>query len=198
MGVIPKSLWYTAHVAEVLRVYRSRDRRGAKLARRHLAGTGLLPETVSFPPIPVLVSGWPGWLNVHEATERVDATLDRRISDLAAAGDFAAVETWLDRFLDARRTGWQLGLFSIDAHLKNFGAIGDRVVLIDTGGVTDRWTDISARLSRDEQVEAPHKQLGLGPALAACPEVARRFDERWKSLVNRESVIRHWPEDPRL
>jgi hypothetical protein len=196
MGIVPKSVWYTRHVAEVLRVYRSRDRRGEKLARKHLTDTELIPKTISFPPVPVLVGGWPGWLNVHEATERVDATLDRRISDLAAARDFAGVETWLERFLDARQTGWQLGLFSIDAHLKNFGVIGNRVVLLDTGGITDRWTDISTKLLKEEQVEAPHVQLGLGPALAACPEVAKRFDERWKSLVNRESVIQHWPDDP--
>ena len=196
IAVIPKSVWYTTHVAEVLRVYRARDRRGEKLAQAHLAGTNLVPEVITFPPATVLVGGWPGWLNVREATERVDATLDRRISDLAAAGDFAGVETWLERFLDARQTGWQLGLFSIDAHLKNFGVIRDRVVLLDTGGITNRWTDISARLAKDEQVVAPHIQLGLGEALAGCPDVARRFDERWKSVVNRDSVIRNWPEDP--
>jgi len=196
MGVIPKSLWYTTHVAEVFRVYRARDRRGEKLARKHLLDTELLPEVITFPPETVLVGGWPGWLHVREATERVEATLDRRISDLAKARDYEGVERWLNRFLDTRQTGWQLGLFSIDAHLKNFGVIGDRVVLLDTGGLTDRWTDISSRLSKDEQVEAPHVQLGLGPVLAGCPDVAQRFDERWKSLVNRESVIQHWPDDP--
>ena len=196
IAVIPKSIWYTKHVAEVFRVYRSRDRRGEKLARKVLAGTEFLPQVITFPPATVLVGGWPGWLNVREATERVDATLDQRISDLAAAGDFGGVETWLNRFLDTRQTGWQLGLFSVDAHLKNFGIIGERVVLLDTGGLTNRWTDISARLSKDESVEVPHVQLGLRKALASRPDVAQRFDERWKALVNRESVIEHWPEDP--
>jgi hypothetical protein len=196
MGVIPRSIWYTKHVAEVLRVYRSRDRRGEKLARRHLHDTELLPEVITFPPATVLVGGWPGWLHVHEATERVDDTLDRRISALAKSGDYEAVETWLNRFLDMRQTGWQLGLFSIDAHLKNFGVIGNRVVLLDTGGLTDRWTDISTRLTKDEKVDAPHVQLGLGPALAGCPDVAERFDDRWKSVVNHDSVIKHWPDDP--
>jgi hypothetical protein len=46
-------------------------------------------------------------------------------------------------------------------------------------------------------VEEPHVQLGLEQALAGQPELARRFNERWHSLVNRESVIEHWPEDPR-
>jgi hypothetical protein len=195
IAIIPKSVWYTTHVAEVFRIYRARDRRGEKLAQAHLAGTELLPRVITFPPATVLVGGWPGWLNVREATERVDCTLDRRISDLAAAGDFDGVERWLNCFLDTRRSGWQRGLFSVDAHLKNFGIIGDRLVLLDTGGLTNRWSDITARLARDEAVEAPHIQLGLGKALASRPEVARRFDERWKSLVNRESVIGHWPQD---
>jgi hypothetical protein len=196
MAVIPRSVWYTTHIKEVLRVYRSRDRRGEKLAQVHLAGTELMPEVITFPPATVLVGGWPGWLNVREATERVDATLDRKISDLAAARNFEAVEDWLNRLLTTRQTGWQRGIFSIDAHLKNFGVIGERIVLLDTGGLTNRWTDIDARLLKEEQIEAPHAQLGLSDALAECPDVARRFDERWKALVNRDSVIRLWPEDP--
>ena len=196
IAVIPKSIWYTKHVAEVFRVYRSRDRRGEKLAQKHLTDTDFLPQVITFPPATVLVGGWPGWLNVREATERVEATLDKRLADLAAAGNFDGVEMWLNRFLETRQTGWQLGLFSVDAHLKNYGIIGERIVLLDTGGLTNRWGDISARLSKDERVEVPHVQLGLGKALASRPDVARRFDERWKALVNRESVIELWPEDP--
>ena len=123
--------------------------------------------------------------------------LDRRISDLAALGDFDGVDAWLDRFLKMRQTGWKLGIFSVDAHLKNYGVIGDRLLLLDTGGLTKRWGDITTRLSRDESVEVPHIQLGLGEALASRPDVAQRFDERWKSLVNHESLIELWPEDPR-
>lgn len=198
IGVIPKSVWYTTHVAEVFRTYKSRDMRGEKLARQHLTDTALLPRVVTFPPATVLVRGWPGWLNIREATERVEATLDRHIADLAEAGDFDAVERWLNRFLDTRQSGWQLGLFSVDAHLKNFGVIGERIVLLDTGGLTNRWIDIMARLSKEETIETPHVQLGLGRVLAPRPDIAQRFDELWKSLVNRESIIRHWPEDPTL
>ena len=196
MMVVPKSVWYTTHIAQVLRVYRARDRRGEKLARKHLAGTGLVPQRITFPPATVLTGGWPGWLYIREATERVEDTLDHRLAQLAAAGDFAQLELWLHRFLQTRRSGWQLGVFSVDAHLKNFGVIGDRVVLLDTGGVTNRWQDISARLSKDEQVQEPHIQLGLESLLADQPEVAQRFNERWKQMVNLESVREHWPDDP--
>lgn len=197
IAVVPKSVWYTKHIAQVLKTYRFRDRRGEKLARAHLADTGLMPETITFPPATVLVAGWPGWLVVDEATERVEETLDCRLASLGDAGDFETLELWLNRFLDTRQNGWQLGIFSVDAHLKNFGVIGDRVVLLDTGGLTNRWGDISAKLSQDEQVEEPHVQLGLDRVLAASPELAQRFNERWRSLVNRDSVIGHWPEDPR-
>jgi len=195
MLLIPKSIWYTTHVSEVLRTYVKRNRRGDKLAREHLAGTDLVPETVTFPTATVLVSGWPGWLVVREATERVEATLDARINALAEAGDFAAVEQWLDRFLETRRSGWQTGLFSTDAHLKNYGIIGDRVVLLDTGGLTNRWSDIAEKLENDEAIEEPHVKLGLGKTLAAAPEVAERFNERWKSMVYRETVTEHLPDD---
>jgi hypothetical protein len=198
MMVAPKSLWYTTHIAQVLRVHHARDRRGEKLARKHLFGTGLVPQTVTFPPATVLTAGWPGWLNVREATERVEDTLDHRLTQLAAAGDFAQFETWLYRFLETRQSGWQRGVFSVDAHLKNFGIIGDRVVLLDTGGVTNRWQDIAARLSKDEQVREPHAQLGLESLLAGQPEVARRFNERWKQMVNFDSVREHWPDDAPL
>jgi len=192
MMVVPKSVWFTTHIAQVLRVYRTRDRRGENLARKHLAGTGLVPQRVTFPPATVLTGGWPGWLNVREATERVEDTLDHRLTQLAAAGDFAQLELWLNRFLNTRQSGWQLGVFSVDAHLKNFGVIGDRVVLLDTGGVTNRWQDISARLSKDEQVREPHIQLGLESLLADQPDVARRFNKRWKQMVNLESVREHF------
>jgi hypothetical protein len=154
-------------------VYRSRDRRGEKLALTHFTGTDLVPERVTFPPATVLTGGWPGWLTVREATERVEDTLDRRLEQLAAGGDFATLELWLYRFLETRRSGWQRGVFSIDAHLKNFGVIGNRVVLLDTGGVTNRWQDIAERLSKDEQVQEPHVQLGLEELLAGQPELAR-------------------------
>ncbi len=193
--VVPKRVWFTSHIAQVLRVYRSRDRRGEKLALTHFTGTDLVPERVTFPPATVLTGGWPGWLTVREATERVEDTLDRRLEQLAASGDFAALELWLYRFLETRRSGWQRGVFSIDAHLKNFGVIGDRVVLLDTGGVTNRWQDIAERLSKDEQVQEPHVQLGLAEMLAGQPELAQRFNERWKATVNYASVREHWPAD---
>lgn len=188
MAVVPKSIWYSKHVSQVLRTYVSRDRRGDKLARQHLTGSALLPEIITFPPETVLVGGWPGWLTIREATERVETTLDKRITDLATAEDFANVEVWLNRFLDTRLAGWQRGLFSVDAHLKNFGVVGERVVLLDTGGLTNRWSDIEERLSKDEQVAEPHAQLGLAEVLAGQPELTERFNERWKSMVNRNTV----------
>jgi hypothetical protein len=197
IAVVPRSVWYTQQVAGVLKKYRFRDRRGAKLARIHLEDTALVPETITFPPATVLVGGWPGWLVVDEAVERVEDTLDRRIAALAETGDFETIERWLDRFLDTRQTGWQLGLFSVDAHLKNFGVVGERVVLLDTGGLTDRWSDISEKLSSDEQVSEPHVQLGLDRVLAGQTDLIERFNQRWRELVNRDSVIEHWPGDPR-
>jgi hypothetical protein len=196
IAVLPRKLWYTDHVAQVLKKYRFQDRRGERLARLVLTDTALVPETISFPPVTVLVGGWPGWLVVDEATERVEQTLDKRIAELAAAEDFDGVERWLDRFLETRQTGWRLGLFSVDAHLKNFGIIENRVVLLDTGGLTNRWTDITEKLSSDEQVALPHVQLGLEEALAARPEVAERFNNRWRSVVNQDTVIESWPENP--
>ena len=94
---------------------------------------------------------------------------------------FEEIEEWLDRFLDLRQSGWSRGLFSMDAHLKNFGVCGDRVVLLDTGGLTNRWTEIMDTLAYEEGVTEPHSRLGLGDVLEDRPDIAARFNARWKS-----------------
>ncbi len=193
--ILPRSLWLTTHIGEVLFLYRSRDRRGERLAKTHLAGTGLVPERVTFPPTRVRVGGWPGWLTVCEAVERVEATLHQRLAELARAGRCDDIELWLNRFLELRQAGWQRGLFSVDAHLKNFGVTGDRIVLLDPGGLTDSWTEIESRLTFEEVVSEPHIQLGLGGILGGCPAVATRFNDRWRDIVNAGTVLHHWPDD---
>ncbi len=193
MRLVPRSLWLSSHVKDVWREYRTRDLRGERLAQAHLGGTPLVPEVITFPPIRVRVGGWPGWLTVSEATARVEATLHSHLASLARQGRFEEVKLWLDRFLALRQTGWQRGLFSLDAHLKNFGVAGDRIVLIDPGGLTDRWQDVHERLVFEEVISQPHVQLGLGAVLAPCPAIAQEFDRRWKEIVNRETVRRNWP-----
>src|SRR6266404_73587 len=133
VAVVPRSIWFATHIGEVWSLYRARDARGEHLAQTHLAGTPLVPERVTFPPTRVKVGGWPGWLTICEAAERVEGTLHQRLLDLAKAERFDELEQSLDRFLDLRQAGWRRGLFSIDAHLKNFGVIGDRIVLLDPG-----------------------------------------------------------------
>jgi hypothetical protein len=70
---------------------------------------------------------------------------------------------------------------------------GDRIVLLDPGGLTDRWHEVHERLVFEEVIAQPHVQLGLGAVLARCPAIAVAFDARWKEIVNRESVRSHWP-----
>lgn len=193
MQLVPRGLWLSTHVKDVWRQYRTRDLRGERLARAHLGGTPLVPEVIRFPPIRVRVGGWPGWLTVSEATARVEATLHAHLASLARQGRSEEVKLWLDRFLALRQSGWQRGLFSLDAHLKNFGVAGDRIVLIDPGGLTDRWQDVHERLVFEEVISQPHVQLGLGAVLASCPAIAQEFDRRWKEIVNRETVRRNWP-----
>lgn len=190
--LVPRSIWFTTHIGEVWRVYHTRDIRGESLAKTHLAGTSLIPERVTFPPVRVEVGGWPGWLAVSEATERVDCTLHHRLVELTREAAFEEVEVWLNRLLDLRQLGWEHGLFSTDAHLKNFGVMEDRVVLLDLGGLTDEWSEIESRLSFEREVTKPHALLGLGKLLHARPDIAARFDERWKSIVNIEHIRDIW------
>ena len=195
MRVLPMSVWMTTHVRDAWKVYRTRDRRGERLAAEYLEGTNLMPRTIRFPPVRVRVGGWPGELTVDEATERVEATLHQRLVELAAEGKFKEVGHWLERFLQLRQSGWKRGVFSLDAHLKNFGVSGDRIVLLDAGGLTDRWEEVEGRLEFEAVVAQPHIQLGLGDVLGGRPELARRFDERWKAIVSRASVEEHWPDE---
>ena len=195
MFIVPKSLWFTTHVRKAWRLYVSRDVRGRRLAETYLHGTGLTPLTVEFPPTQVRVLGWPGRLTVTAATERVESTLHERLRTLAAAGDYDEVERWLGRYLEVRQSGWNRGVFSVDAHLKNFGVCGDRVVLLDSGGLTNRWAHVLDHLSAEQKMMDPHRRLGLGEILKRRPDVASRFDATWREVVSPEGVRERWPAD---
>lgn len=191
--LVPKRFWFTPRIRGAWQLYRKRDIRGQRLAEEYLAGTLLIPQRVQFPPTRVGVIGWPGSLIVSEAMERVETTLHDKLVQLAKAGDFEAVDDWLQRFLKLRQAGWQRGLFSVDAHLKNFGVCGDRLVLLDTGGLTNRWQEIENTLAFEDVVAQPHIQLGLGPVLARRPDIAERFNASWKAVVNPFTVRQNWP-----
>lgn len=192
--LVPKALWYSAHIREMLRLYHRHSVRGERLAQDRLTGSELVPERIEFPPARVRIGGWPGWLMVSEAVERVDATLHDKLIELAREDRFGELEAWLERLLQVRQDGWSRGLFSLDAHLKNFGAIGERIVLLDAGGLTNRWSEVEKYLETEELISQPHAQLGLGTLLADHPEIARRFDKHWKATVNRENVSSRWPQ----
>ncbi len=191
---IPKGIWFTTHAGEYWRWYTKSEARGAVLAEKYLTGTSLIPERVAFPPARVRVRDWPGWLVVSEATERVETTLHDRVNDLARSLRFDEIQVWLDRLLATRRAGWKLGLFSLDAHLKNFGVLGDRIVLLDTGGLTNRWPDIEARLNLIDEFLSPHARLGLELTLRDRPDIAERFDAQWRASVNADEIRRLWPK----
>jgi hypothetical protein len=142
------------------------------------------------------VGSWPGWIVVSEAVERVEATLHDRINDLARARRFDEIEGWLQRYLDCRLAAWRRGVFSLDAHLKNFGVTADRVVLLDPGGLTNQWTDIENRLELEDEFEKPHERLGLGGTLRDRPDIAARFNARWRATVNPDVVRQQWPLMP--
>jgi hypothetical protein len=190
---LPRGLWFATRIGEYFRWYAKSEARGAILAEKYLTGTRLIPERVTFPPTRVQVREWPGWLIVSEATERVETTLHDRINDLARSLRFDEIQVWLDRFLATRRAGWERGVFSLDAHLKNFGVLGDRVVLLDSGGLTNRWADIENRLKLLDDFLSPHSRLGLELTLRDRPDIAEHFDEQWRENVNPEAVRRHWP-----
>lgn len=194
VSLIPRGAWMLTHSGDVWRLYRKRSRRGDRLAIRHLTGTELIPERIEFPPTRIAVGGWPGWLTVTEAVERVDTTLDKHLARLARAGDSRAIEECLNRLLALRQDGWKRGLFSVDAHLKNFGVLlrENRIVLLDSGGLTQDWSEIEASLRHQESLAEPHAELGLKAALAPFPEVAARFNAKWKAAVNPEAVRAIW------
>lgn len=194
VSIVPKAVWFSTHWGRVWQKFVHRDVRGEYLAVKHLAGTSLVPETVTFPPTLVKVSGWPGWLVVTEATERVEETLYERLRKLAAQGQWNEVERWLERLLELRRAGWRRGVFSVDAHLKNFGVIQNRVVLLDPGGLTDRWEDVERHIASLAKNGPAWRQFGLEEILAGAPELAERFEARWRALTAPQSMRDLWPE----
>jgi hypothetical protein len=194
---IPRAFWLATHIGSLWRWHSSREIQGQILADTHLTGTPLMPGRVAFPPTRVKVGGWPGWLVVSEATERVEATLQDRINELARARRFDDIEVWLERFLDLRRSGWKRGVFSMDPHLKNYGVIADRVVLLDAGGLTDNWSEIDKRLGFQDEFDNPHVRLGLEMTLRDRPDISQRFDARWRATVNPEALRNYWMRDVR-
>lgn len=193
VSLVPRTFWFSTHWGRIWQKFVHRDVRGEYLAVKHLSGTSLVPETVTFPPTLVRVGGWPGWLVVTEATERVEETLYDRLKKLAAEGRWKEVERWLERLLELRRAGWRRGVFSVDAHLKNFGVIQSRVVLIDAGGLTDRWEDVEQHLASIARNGRPSQQFGLAEILKDAPELAERFDQRWRQIADIEVVRDLWP-----
>lgn len=190
---IPKALWLATHIGSLWRWHSSREVQGQILADAFLAGTPLIPGRVLFPPTRVKAGGWPGWLVVSEAVERVEMTLQDRINDLARARRFDEIEVWLERFLELRKAGWKRGVLSLDPHLKNYGVIADRVVLLDAGGLTNDWAEIEERLAAEDDFASPHVRLGLEMTLRDRPDLAERFDALWRAEMNAESVRDHWP-----
>ena len=59
--LIPRGAWLMTRIGQTWKLYHFRSTRGERLADDHLAGTTLIPEKISFPPIRVRVGGWPGW-----------------------------------------------------------------------------------------------------------------------------------------
>ena len=194
---VPRGIWFATNMGEMWRWYAKSEARGELLAEAYLAGSAVIPESVCFPPTRVAVNRWPGWLVVEEATERVEMTLHDRINELARARRFDEIGVWLDRFLELRQAGWRRGVFSLDAHLKNFGVTDDRVVLLDTGGLTNRWRDIEHHLASVDGFLSPHVHLGLEMTLRDRPDIAEWFDARWRAVVNPAVVRSLWPAEPR-
>ena len=192
---VPRTVWLATHAGSLWTWHSSREVQGQILADAYLAGTPLVPSRVLFPPTRVRVGGWPGWLVVSEAVERVEMTLQDRINELARSLRFDEVGVWLERFLDFRESGWKRGVVSLDPHLKNYGVIGDRVVLLDAGGLTNNWREIETRLGAEDDFESPHVRLGLEMTLRDRPDIAQRFDERWKATLNLEVLRACWPGD---
>jgi hypothetical protein len=190
---IPRAVWRLTHIGALWRWHSSREVQGQILADAHLAGTPLIPGRVLFPPTRVKAGGWPGWLIVSEAIERVEMTLQDRLNDLARARRFDDIEVWLKRFIELRKAGWRRGVLSLDPHLKNYGVIGDRVVLLDAGGLTNNWAEIEERLSAEDLFTSPHVRFGLEMTLRDRPDIAARFDALWRTETSAESVLSHWP-----
>jgi hypothetical protein len=190
---VPRGVWLTTHARQMWRTYTFREARGRMLERKHLSGTALAPERITFPPTRVKVGRWPGWLVVCEATERVETTLHERINELARGMRFDEIEIWLQRLLELRKAGWRRGVFLLDFHLENFGVTGDRVVLLDAGGLTNRWREIEGHLADKDPFLSPRAALGLEMTLRDRPDIAARFDAQWREIVNPQGIREQWP-----
>jgi hypothetical protein len=61
--------------------------------------------------------------------------------------------------------------------------------------LTNNWSDIQKRLGPTDEFDSPHVKLGLEMTLRDRPDIAERFDARWRATVSAEAVRNSWPYD---
>ncbi len=102
VSLVPKTFWFSTHWGRIWQKFVHRDVRGEYLAVKHLSGTSLVPETVTFPHAG---AGWRlAWMAGGDRGHRArGGNLYDRLRKLAAESRWNEVERWLERLLELRR-----------------------------------------------------------------------------------------------
>jgi hypothetical protein len=126
------------------------------------------------------------------AEERAECSLIQKLETLATLGQFDEIEIWLNRFIEFRRRAWSEGVFSADPHLKNYGVIGKRIVLLDFGGLTMDLKVVEDHLQETNGHRRPDQRLRLEKILEKRPDIAGRFNANWDNLMQLSVVRDAW------
>jgi hypothetical protein len=195
LTVVPAPLWKATPTAREVRDARLSSALSAELAAR-LDGTGLTPPRIDVQATRVRARGRRSF-SVTTAFRRVNHTI---LADLRAHAKHrrdAEIDALLDGFLECQVELWRRGVFSMDIlPFVNYGVLDGRVVLLDSGSLTDDPLTIRRFLA------ARGAKLAYTEAVLAVlltPERARRFRERMAGLFTPIVVRRYGPvpEDPR-
>ena len=194
LTVIPEAWWLPSEFGREAVAHERMDREGQQLAEQCLKGTGLIPRRVIFPPIQVSVQGWPWRLSVCEAHERTDISLRSHLHQLDTSGRWEDLRAWLDRVAALQPRLWEHGVFNMDMNvLANHGILNGKVVLVDSGRLTNDPRTIGAFLDSNFEQFMIHNRRALTYLLPKHPEVRDYFTAQWRALLTRDNLSAVWP-----
>ena len=195
--MVPERSWRGSGIERRARWLRARAEECQRLAMRCLDGTPLVPRRVELPPTRIRTARWGRRRTVTTAYQRVDRTLWDEALRCGRLGRVDELDRWLDRFLSFQIMLWRRGvLFAASNPYENHGVLGDRLVLLDHGGLIEdpRTIRLSLDTVRTRWLEQTRDLYTTARSTASCEP----FGQRLSDLLQPSAVRMHWPnpDDP--
>ncbi|MBZ0165314.1 MAG: rhomboid family intramembrane serine protease, partial [Candidatus Omnitrophica bacterium] len=194
--MMPRFVLQRTHSGRAILAHRDEARQAEDILKNSaLANSDYIPRRYSIKPTKVRLAGHLFSVTTTQVVERADNTLHDHLAMLVAEGRVEEAKEWLDRFLRMQVMLWEMGLFEYTFQPGNYGVIGQRLVLLDHGEMTNRHDEINVKLARwhDEAYvwTVSSFERAFGPE---HQDIVQEYFERMTRLINKEAIEQHWPE----